>query len=108
MDTEKNNDKTCSDTQALFLHRLEHCHEMWFLNAERTQTHLKNSPLHSVPILGVYNSADVFAGHIFSPLRIGAKYTRCHILFYKQNTREAIFFLRRKKCIPSVINDGKD
>lgn len=67
MGTEKNNDKTCSYTQALFLHRLEHCHEMWFLNAECTQTHLKNSPLHSVPIMGAYNSADVFAGHI-SPL----------------------------------------
>lgn len=28
-----------------------------------------------------------------------------HVLFYKQNLREVIFFLLSKKCIPIVIND---
>lgn len=87
MDTEKRNDKTCSYTPALFLHRLERCHEMWFLNAERTHTHLKKPPVHSAPILGVYNPADVFASHIF-PLSASVQNTPGVAFCFTNKTQE--------------------
>lgn len=80
---------------------------MWFQKAEHMQTHLKSSPLHSVPTMGAYNAVDVLPSHIF-PLLESVKNIFGHshfILQAKPNLREVIFFLLRKKCTTRVIND---
>lgn len=69
------------------------------------QTHLKSSPLHSVPTMGAYNAVDVLPSHSF-PLLVKNIFGHSHfILQAKPNLREVIFFLLRKKCITRVIND---
>lgn len=102
----ENNDRTCSYIQALFLYRPDYCHEMWFLNAEHTQAHLKNSLLRSVPTLSAYNAADVFAGHIFSSQNLCKIHLVSHFVLQTKHKRSNLF-LPQKEMHPSSYEWSK-
>lgn len=89
---------------ALFLYRIEYCHQMWFQKAEHMQ------PTWILPyklfLPCVHIMLQMHFHVIFFPSQNLCRiHLVTHNLFYKQDLREVVFLLLRNKCTTTVIND---